>query len=178
MANSKIGNGILHQRLMPIYVAASIIAFLLSAPAMAQSPHGNIHGAWGVRCNTATGAPAACQIYQNIVVTESRKPILHFAIGFTEDAKTAVGIFVVPLGIYLPPGVTLQVDDGQIYELPIDMCAEKGCRVRFSFDDNLLNIFRRGETAKITFAGGDRKPIVIPVSLKGFTAALKDLKLP
>ena len=176
MANPIIGDGNMRQRLKQLQFTVALIALGLSFPAAAQNPHGNIHDAWGVRCNTPTGAPAACQIFQNIVVKESRQPILNFAIGFADDEKIAVGIFVMPLGIYLPPGLTLQVDDGQIYEMAIEICGLKGCRVRFSFDENLLNLFKRGASAKITFSGSDQKPIKVPVSLKGFTAALKDLK--
>ena len=176
MANPINGDGNMHQNLNKFPFVLAFIALILTAPAAAQNPHGKIHDTWGVRCNTPTGAPAACQIFQNIVVKDSRQPILNFAISFADDAKTAVGIFVMPLGIYLPPGLTLQVDDGQIYEMAIEICGLKGCRVRFGFDENLMNLFKRGKAARITFSGGDQKPIRIPVSLKGFTAALNDLK--
>lgn len=169
-------DGTMRQRLTCRPFAFALAMFFLTAPAAAQNPHGNAHDAWRVRCNTPTGAPAACQIFQNIVVKESGQPILKFAIGFADDAKTAVGIFVIPLGIYLPSGLTLQVDDGQVYEMAIEICGQKGCRVRFSFDETLMNIFKRGSAAKVTFYGGDQKPISIPVSLKGFTAALNDVR--
>ena len=60
--------------------------------------------------------------------------------------------------------------------MAIEICGPKGCRVRFSFDDNLMNLFKRGNAAKVTFFGGDQKPIRIPVSLKGFTAALTEVQ--
>ncbi len=164
------------QNLTNLSLAFALATFFLAAPAVAQNPHGNTHDSWRVRCNTPTGAPAACQIFQNIVVKESGQPILKFAIGFADDAKTAVGIFVIPLGIYLPPGLTLQVDEGQVFEMAIEICGTKGCRVRFSFDANLLNLFKRGNAATVTFHGGDQKPIRVPISLKGFTAALKDVQ--
>ena len=82
----------------------------------------------------------------------------------------------MPLGVYLPPGLTLQVDDGQVYKMAIEICGPKGCRVRFSFDDNLLNLFKFGSAAIVTFSGTDQKPIRISVSLKGFTLALQDVQ--
>lgn len=176
MAIPMNSNAFVRRKLAAFFFALTLAIFFGAAPAAAQNPHGNLHGVWRVRCNTPTGAPAACQIFQNIIVKESGRPVLKFAIGFSEDGKTAVGIVVLPLGIFLPSGLTLQIDEGQIYEMAIEICGKNGCRVRFSFDDNLLNLFRRGNIAKVTFFGGDRKPIRVPVSLKGFTAALKDVQ--
>jgi len=166
----------MRQRFTCLPFVLALMAIFLAAPVAAQNPHGNTHDFWRVRCNTPTGAPAACQIFQNIVVKESGQPVLKFAVGFAEDGNTAVGIFVIPLGIYLPPGLTLQVDDGQVFEMAIEICGKKGCRVRFSFDDNLLTLFKRGSSATVTFYVGDQKAIRIPVSLKGFTLALKDVR--
>ena len=176
MANPMNSNAILRRILAAFLFAPALAIFFGAASAAAQNPHGNIHDSWRVRCNTPTGAPAACQIFQNIIVKESGQPVLKIAIGFSEDGKTAVGIVVLPLGIFLPSGLTLQVDEGQVYEMAIEICGKNGCRVRFSFNDNLLNLFRRGNVARVTFFGGDRKPIRVPVSLKGFTAALKDVQ--
>ena len=176
MASRMNIEGTMRQRPTINFFALAFMTILLSAPAAAQNPHGNIHDTWRVRCNTPTGAPAACQIFQNLVVKESGRQILNFALGFADDTKTVVGIIVIPLGVYLPPGLTLQVDNGQVYKMAIEICGPKGCRVRFSFDDNLLNLFQRSSAAKVTFSGSDQKPISISVSLKGFTSALKDVQ--
>jgi len=147
----------------------------VAAPAIGN-PHGKTFKDWRIRCNKPTGAPSECQMFQNVVVKESGEPVLRFVVGYMDGVKTPVGVFILPLGIYLPPGLTLQVDKGQTYEMTIEICAPKGCRVRFSFDDKLLATFKRGKKAEIIFYSGGRKAVRVPVSLNGFSAALGVLR--
>jgi invasion protein IalB len=163
------------------FIVAIILGVLLLLPisissAIAQNPHAKIFGDWRIRCNTPTGAPADCTMFQNVVVKGSGQPVLQAVFGYMDGAKTPVGVFVTPLGIYLPPGLTLQIDEGQVYEMNFEICGRSGCRVRFSVDENLLKTFKVGNTAKIVFQSGVQKPVEIPLSLKGFTAALKQVR--
>lgn len=155
----------------------ALIGVMFTAQARAQNPHGKIFDAWRVQCNSPTGAPSLCRIFQNIVIKDSREPILRFFVGYGEQADTPVGLFVVPLGVHLPSGVTLKIDDGQTYQLNVEVCLPQGCQIRFGFDENFLNLFKRGSGATVSFFGGaNRQPYDIPVSLKGFTAALDALR--
>ncbi len=115
-------------------------------------------------------------MFQNVVVKETRQPVLQAVFGYMDGADTPVGVFVLPLGIYLPPGLTLQIDKGQVYEMALEICGRKGCRVRFGIDDKLLGLFKSGSIAEVAFQNGVRKPMRVPLSLKGFTAALGQLR--
>lgn len=157
-----------------LLIASSVV--YLTPAAHAQNPHAKIFGDWRVRCNSATGAPAKCQMFQNVVVKDSGQPILQAVVGYIDEVETPVGVITLPLGIYLPPGLTMQVDKGQTYELAFEVCGRKGCRVRFSIDDTLLGTLKRGNAAEIAFFSASRKPIRVPVSLKGFTAALAQIR--
>jgi len=158
------------------FFAACLIAVILAGPAGAQNPHGKSFDHWQVRCNTPTGAPSDCQMVQNVVVKESGKPVLQLVVGYMEKVDNPVGVLVLPLGIYLPSGLTMQIDKGQAYEMAFEICGRNGCRVRFSFDEALLGTFKKGNAAEVVFYSGGRKPIRVPLSLKGFTAALKTLR--
>jgi len=149
---------------------------VINSPATAQNPHAKIFGDWRIRCNTPTGAPAGCTMFQNVIVKGSGQPVLQAVFGYMDGTNTPVGVFATPLGIYLPPGLTLQIDKGQVYEMAIEICGRSGCRVRFSLDETLLKTFKRGKTAEIVFQSGVRKPVEIPLSLKGFTAALEQAR--
>ena len=160
--------------------AAVLVLAAIAIPAIsranAQNPHAKIFGDWRIRCNAATGAPSKCQMFQNVVVKDTGQPILQTVVGFMKDVAAPVGVITLPLGIYLPPGLTLQIDKGQSYELAFETCGQKGCRVRFSIDDTLLGTFKGGNVVEIVFYNGARKAIRIPVSLKGFTAALGQIR--
>lgn len=168
---------------IPAQIGAVLFVFLLDlsiqavhAPAAAQNPHAKIFGDWRIRCNSATGAPSQCQMFQNVVVKETGQPILQMVVGYMQDVATPVGVITLPLGVYLPPGLTLKIDGGQTYELGYEICGRAGCRVRFSMDEALLSSFKKGNTIEIAFYNTVRKPIRVPVSLMGFTAAIGQLR--
>ena len=166
---------------VPVRAGAAFFVFMLlglslASTANAQNPHAKIFGDWRIRCNSATGAPSKCQMFQNVVVKETGQPILQMVIAYINDVPSPVGVVTLPLGVYLPQGLTLQVDKGQTYEMAFEICSAKGCRVRFSIDDALLGTFKGGTTAEITSYNTMRKPVRIPISLKGFTAAVGQLR--
>lgn len=160
----------------PVSLTAALLWLCFASSAQAQNPHGQIFEAWRVQCNSPTGAPAVCQMFQNIVVKDSGEPVLRFFVGYQGDSETPIGVLVVPLGVNLPSGITLKIDDGQAYQLAIEVCLPNGCRARFGFDQNFLDLFKRGSSGTVSFVGGNRQPFNVPISLKGFTAALKAIR--
>jgi len=127
-------------------------------------------------------APAAgetetiCQITQILNEKGSNKPVMQIAVGYLPEQEKPVGAVTLPLGIWLPPGLQLQVDSGNTGRVPIDTCIPGGCRAGVELDDAFLASMKKGNELNITFGGGNRQPVTVPVSLKGFTAALDSLK--
>ena len=154
----------------------TLVGIFLFFPAKAQNPHAKVFGDWKVRCNSATGAPSKCQMFQNVVVKESGRTIMQMIVGYINDVPSPVGVITLPLGVYLPKGLTIQIDKGQTFKVGFENCSAKGCRVRFSIEDALLGTFKSGITASVTSYNMARKPVLIPISLKGFTAALGQLR--
>ncbi len=134
---------------------------------------------WRVQCETPEGAEKHCHMFQNVVLKEDGRQLLHIAVGHVPDQeRQIVAILTLPLGIALPPGVSLQVDDAEPMRLPVEHCIPQGCRVLLPVDDNLLGAMKAGTLAKVTFNDATRQPIGVPVSLSGFTAAFNALKPP
>ncbi|MGY8958768.1 MAG: invasion associated locus B family protein [Alphaproteobacteria bacterium] len=163
------------------FFATAIVGagLMATTAAFAQSPHGKSFKDWKAHCNSSTGAPAYCLLVQEVAFKKSGKPILQFLIRYLPDSKTLIGDIILPLGIYLPAGVTMQIDKGQTFEIPVEMCTDgrmRGCRARFSFDAALLTTVKAGGNATITFQDGRQTPVPVPVSLAGFTAGLKAIQ--
>jgi invasion protein IalB len=155
------------------------VGILATTTAFAQNPHGKLFKDWKAHCNSPTGAPAYCVLVQEVAFKKSGKPILQFLIRYLPETKTLIGDIILPLGIYLPSGVTIQIDKGQTFEIPVEICSDgrmRGCRARFSFDDALLATVKSGGKATITFQDARQTPVPVPVSLAGFTAGLKAIQ--
>jgi invasion protein IalB len=160
-------------------VAALYLTMTLTFPAVAGNPHGKSFKDWRVHCNSSSGAPSVCIMVQDVVFKSSRKRVLQFVIRYIEDGKTLIADIILPLGIYLPAGVTMQIDKGQVFEIPIEICTDgrmRGCRARFSFDKALLASVKGGAKANIGFQDSRQTPVAVPVSLAGVTAGLKAIK--
>lgn len=130
---------------------------------------------WKVRCERAPNGGERCYMFQVLVRSESRDPILHIAIGRSQPGAQPVALLTLPLGVILPPGVTVQVDGGVSKKVPWEICARAGCRAAVPVDQSLLQAMRAGSRAMVGFVGPDRNEHELPVSLSGFTAAFNAL---
>lgn len=135
-------------------------------------------GDWEVRC-----APAGndCFMYQ-LAKDAGQNPVAEVSIlKLPAQAEATAGVTIVtPLGTLLPPGIGLQIDTGERRAYPFGWCSPVGCFARFGLDDTSLAALKRGKGAKLSVAsvGAPERPIVLDVSLKGFTAAYDSLEVP
>ncbi len=149
----------------------------MAAPAAGGSPELSLranHGDWEVLCDTA-GACLMTQIHRN----EEGSPDVIFKVSKPRAATSSTGqpipalaeIFV-PLGVYLPAGLGLRVDQGEANEAPFYSCVPLGCSVRAPLTNEMIETLKRGSTATVIVAINPRNTIEISLSLRGFTAAL------
>lgn len=135
-------------------------------------------GDWEVRC-APTGND--CFMYQ-LAKDAGQNPVAEVSIlKLPAQAEATAGVTIVtPLGTLLPPGIGLQVDTGDRRAYPFGWCSPVGCFARFGLDDASLAALKRGKRAKLSVAsvGAPDRPIVLDVSLKGFTAAYDSLEIP
>ena len=160
-------------------VLAILTATLLLAAAglcSAAPKDGQTFGDWAVRCEKPKNAPKeTCFIFQNHVTKKDHKPVLRIAVGYLPTKNQPVAVITMPLGIALPPGVQIKVDNNEAVRVPVERCEPQGCRAGVILGDKLLAQLKAGQKAEITFDDGARHPITVPVSLKGFTAGLSSL---
>ncbi|MEN8175213.1 MAG: invasion associated locus B family protein [Pseudomonadota bacterium] len=138
---------------------------------------GEAGGAEGdAKSAAAEGGTTLCQIVQTLNEKSSGQPIMQVSIGYLPESEQPVAVFTLPLGVWLPPGIELKVDEGQAGRVPFDTCTETGCRAGVELDEKILGQMKQGEQLNLTFGAGARQPATVPVSLQGFTAALSSLK--
>jgi invasion protein IalB len=159
--------------------AAAAVFAPIFAPALAQAApeDGKTYKDWVIRCETPTGEAAErCFIVQNLVLKDQNQRVLLVAITYTAGKPNPVAVLTLPLGISLPPGITLRIDGGEPHRFAIERCVANGCKVGFILTRALLARFKAGLKAEILVHDASRSPINLPVSLRGFTAALAAIK--
>jgi invasion protein IalB len=133
---------------------------------------------WVLRCGRSQQGPEVCEM-QQLRTDDEGRTVMAVAIG-TAPGRSEVGLLIMlPLGILLPAGVTLQVDGGAEVPLQVDWCERQGCRIEMAVEAALLNRLKAGREAKVFFEAfdpeGQQQRLGIPISLLGFTAALDEL---
>ena len=156
------------------------IAFVMSAavaaPLFAQSATERTFEGWVLRCETPKGGTSRCRMTQYMTHKESGQRIVSVAIIRDKGDDAPVAMVFVPLGVYLPAGMTLQVDEGAPLKLEYDHCVRGGCLVRTRLVPELIAQLKAGKTVKYGFQNPQRKDIAIPGPLAGFAKAFDELK--
>lgn len=157
--------------------AAALIAALAAGPTAAAPEQGATFDNWTVGCEAVENEERTqCFIFQNLVLREGGQRVLHVAVGYLPDQDDPIALFTLPLGISLPPGASLQVDGGDPVRFPIERCEPEGCRAGLRLEEEVLDAFKKGTEVKVTFHDATRRPVSVPLSLKGFMAGLRALR--
>ena len=132
---------------------------------------------WSARCSSASrGAPLECLIEQTAVLTKTGQLIVLIDIRVPSDTHAPVAVVQLPLGLNLPAGAKLQVDDGKTTDLQIQTCEQRGCYTNAPISPEMLAAMKTGKQLKVTFQNLAKEVIAIPMPLTDFAAAYEKIK--
>src|SRR3712207_3572092 len=157
-------------------MAAAALLTAASGAAVAQGVVRSTHGDWQMRCETPPGAKSEqCALVQN-VMAEDRPNLTLLVIALkTADGKSRLLRMVAPLGILIPAGIGLRIDDKDIGRAGYVRCLTTGCIAEAVLDDTLLTQLRGGQTATFIVFQTPEEGVGIPVSLNGFGTGFDSL---
>lgn len=145
-------------------------------PAAAAAPAApEVNWAW--RCGSATRTgPMECSLDQTVIKTDTRQIIALFRIRVPGDTREPVGFIQTPLGVFLPAGVELQIDQDQVIQLPIQMCDANGCYAGAPISAEVIGRLQSGKVLRIGFQNVSRETINVTMPLDGFGVAYAAIK--
>jgi len=145
------------------------------APAPAEPEIERIQD-WALQCTKAQAdKPRTCFLIHDVFRTENNQRILQVVVGRFGADNVLGALFFVPLGIRVPPGLVLKIDQNEAQKLPLERCTTKGCQAQILLADPLLSSFKAGTGGEVTFEDATGQPVGVTFSLKGFTAGLGKL---
>jgi invasion protein IalB len=163
-------------------VVAGLVAGLLgaavvsSAPATAQGVVRSSHGDWQMRCETPPGARAEqCALVQNVAADDQPTISLLVIVLKTADGQNRLLRVVAPLGVLLPAGLGLKIDDKDIGRAGFVRCLNTGCIAEVVMDETLVNGLKTGKSAIFIVFQTPEEGVGIPISLAGFGEGLEKL---
>lgn len=139
-----------------------------------------VHGDWQLRCRADEAGEASDNCFMYQLAKDSRDmPVAEVSIVPIAGGGQAVAGFtiVTPLKSMLPKGLLVQIDNGKPQQYPFLWCAQVGCFARYGVDNGGLNRYKRGGKARMTVYSIEKPdaPIILDISLTGFTAAINEL---
>jgi len=138
-------------------------------PASAQGTVRSVHNDWQIRCDTPPGAQGEqCALIQSVTAEDRANVGLTVIVLKTADQKSRLMRVVAPMGVLLPSGLGLKIDQADVGRAGFVRCLPNGCVAEVVMDENLVKQLRTGQTATFIIFQTPEEGIGFPMSLKGF----------
>ncbi|MCC3245115.1 invasion associated locus B family protein [Methylocystis sp. WRRC1] len=126
-------------------------------------------GDWEIRCETPAGASAEqCALIQSVVAEDKTNVNLVVIVLKTSDGKSRLLRVIAPLGVLLPNGLGLKIDETDIGRAGFVKCLPTGCVAEVVMDDKLIDQMKGGKTATFIIHQVPEEGIGLPLTLQGF----------
>jgi invasion protein IalB len=156
----------------PALAGMAVLLAVLTASAgdaRAQGVVRSVYGDWQIRCETPPGAQnEQCALMQSVTAEDRPNVGLTVLVLKIADLKNRLLRVVAPLGVVLPSGLGLKIDNNDVGRAGFIKCLPNGCMAEINMDDNLVAKLRTGQSATFIIFQSPEEGIGFPVSLKGF----------
>ena len=160
--------------------AFAALALGCSSGSPAASQTGTVkaqHGDWQVVCKAPPpGARSeVCALVQSVTAEDRNNVGLTVYFQTFSNGTRVLRVFA-PLGVLLPPGLGLKIDDRDVGNAPFLRCQNFACYAQVVAEDKLVEQLKSGKTAVFIIFQTEEAGIGIPISLAGFDKAIAALK--
>jgi invasion protein IalB len=166
------------KRILPTLLAASLLCGFAQAadetPKQPAEPKVNTKAFqdWVVRCPVAP-QPLPCDAVQMLINPQTKQRVLSLSTAYDAAKSRHVVRILLPLGVWLPSGVTIVAGETKLERVAVKRCEAFGCVVEGPLDAKLLEAMRKGGEAKLVVFDQNQKPLDLKYSLAGFAEAEK-----
>jgi invasion protein IalB len=137
--------------------------------ALAQGEVKGKYGDWDMRCDTPPGAQSQqCVIMQFVTAADRDNVGLSVVVMKTADKQAKILRVLAPLGVLLPRGLGLHIDNADMGTTGYIRCLPNGCVSEVLMDDSLIDKLRNGKQAMFIIFQTPEEGIGVPISLAGF----------
>jgi invasion protein IalB len=146
------------------------IWLLASGPgAVCQGVVKSKHGDWELRCETPPGAAKEqCALLQSVAAEDKPNINLTVIVLKTADGKSRLLRVIAPLGVLLPSGLGLKIDDTDVGRAGFVRCLPTGCVAEVVMEEKLIDQMKTGQKAVFIIFQTPEEGTGIPLALAGF----------
>ena len=135
------------------------------------------YGDWQLVCKPPPpGAKReTCALVQSVTAEDRNNVGLTVYFQKFSNGTKILRVFA-PVGVLLPPGLGLKIDDKDVGHAPFLRCHTFACYAQVQAPDALVDKLKTGKTAVFIIFQTEESGIGIPISLNGFAQGLENLK--
>lgn len=145
-------------------------------PELSSSQLRSTFGEWQLRCGQPPGASVEkCALVQSVKAED--RPNLSLTVMFLRsyDGKTQFLRVFAPLGVLLPTGLGLKIDNADVGNAPFLKCGPVGCLAEVVATEDLIRKMKTGSSAVFIIFQTPEFGIGVPISLAGFSEGVTKL---
>ena len=171
-------------RLRLVILIVSIM-FSLYAHAQETSEQPNVElkkfKSWSVQCvRDDDGLEKVCVLFYQLVAEGGRRALSLQVqeVGNVQPGSEAgyIAVLTVPLGVHLPSGLRVQVDQRDPVDLPYERCDQGGCYAGITMGEAFTEALKKGKECIVLFNNINGKTVRAKIPLDGFTAGYNALR--
>ena len=156
--------------------AVALSCGLLAGAARAQGVVKAKHGDWELRCETPPGAAKEqCALLQSVAAEDKPNINLVVIVLKTADGKSKLLRVIAPLGVLLPSGLGLKIDDVDVGRAGFVRCLPTGCVAEVVMEQKLIDQMKAGTNATFIIFQTPEEGVGIPLVLDGFKEGFEAL---
>jgi len=153
--------------IMGMLFAASLLAS--GSAALGQGVVRAKYGDWELRCDTPPGASKElCALVQRVADEDKPNISLEVIVIKLADGSKYILRVIAPLGVILPSGLGLKIDETDIGRAGFVRCLPDGCVAEVVLEAKLIDQLKNGQKAFFIIFQTPEEGIGIPLALPGF----------
>ncbi len=156
---------------------AALVWSILLLPLAVMAQDNTSESNWATRCiSTARTSGGDCSMEQRLTVQETGQLFATVAVRVPAEPRTPELVLTIPLGLYLPAGIILEVDGAAFLKIPVRNCDGNGCYALTALSDANIATMKRGGSLNVSLLNLARQAVTFNVPLIGFSGAFDSIE--
>lgn len=139
-----------------------------------QKPRPQPGPGWAVNCRSGAQDQALnCNLSQTVVMKGSGRLLTRVTVFLSAKDQEPKLSVQLPLGVLVPAGASIRVDDNAPLNLRLRTCIRDGCFAESALSSDLLAQLQKGSTLTVAFQNLAQKTVSLPLALGEFAEAYR-----
>lgn len=147
------------------------------APASAQAAAAPAAPAWRSRCASASRQSVPeCAIEQTAVLDKTGQMLAAVSVRLPPAGGQPVMMVHVPVGLFLPAGISVRIDEQSPLQLVVQTCDLRGCYAGSPVSAEMLKAMKAGKRLAVGFQSLSKQAVTVPLTLAQFAESYQRIQ--